>query len=89
MQKRHRSITELRDTRVKTTFNVEIILDLPYLDNKEYVNIRLREVIEEILSKISKNDIDGHIDTEDSWQMGHKMKAFYGIEEEEEYNIHD
>lgn len=89
MQKRHRSITELRDTRVKTTFKVEVVLDIPYLDNKEYANTRLREVMEEILSRISKNDIDGHIDTEDSWQMGHKMEAFYGIEEEEEYNIHD
>ena len=54
MQKRHRSITELRDTRVKTTFKVEITLDIPYLDNKEYVNTRLREVMEEILSRISK-----------------------------------
>ena len=89
MKKRHRSIMELKDTRVRTTFKVEIVLDIPYFDNKQYVNTRLSEVMEEILSKINKNDPNGHIDTEDGWQMGHKIEAFYGYEDEEEYNIHD
>ena len=84
-----KTIQKLNDTRVKTTFKVEITLDLPYLDNKNYVDKRLSEAMEEILSQINKGETDGHFDTEDCWKMGHKTEAFYGYEEEEEYNIHD
>jgi hypothetical protein len=89
MKERTRSIQELRDTRVKTTFKVEITLDLPYFDNHSCVNQRLSEAIEEILHRVNKNDTDGHFEQEDCYQMGHKVETFYGYEEEEEYNIHD
>ena len=89
MYKRHRSIAELKDTRVKTTFKVEIEVDLPYFDNREYLNIRIRELLEKISTKVSENDTDGCIDTEDCYNMGHILKASYGYDEEEEYNIHD
>ena len=88
MQKRHRSITELRDTRVKTTFEVKIEVELPYLDNKDYLNMYLRNVLEEITKKVANDNTDGHITNEDNFK-GHKTEAFYGVEEEEEYNIHD
>ena len=89
MQKRHRSIEELRDTRVTTTFKVELTFDLPYLDNKKYLDQRLSEAIEEILSQINRGKTDGHFSTDDGYQMGHKTEALYGYEEETEYNIHD
>ena len=84
-----RTIQELRDTRVKTTFKVEITLDLPYFDNHSHVNQRLSEALEEILHRVNKNDTDGHFEKEDCYQMRHKTETFYGYEEEEEYNIHD
>lgn len=87
--KNNKTIQELKDTRVKTTFKVEITLDLPYFDNHSYVNQRLSETLEEILDRVNKNDTDGYFEKEDCYQMGHKTETFYGYEEEEEYNIHD
>ena len=87
--KNNKTILELKDTRVKTTFKVEITLDLPYFDNHSYVNQRLSETLEEILDRVNKNDTDGYFEKEDCYQMGHKTETFYGYEEEEEYNIHD
>lgn len=87
--KDNRTIKELKDTRVKTTFKVEIEIDLPYLDNKEWINQRVEEVIEKVCMNIVKNDTDGHFSGEDNYNMGHRYEVFYGYEEEEEYNIHD
>jgi hypothetical protein len=89
MKRNPKTIKEMKDTRVKTTFKVEITLDLPYFDNHSYVNVRLREAVEEILTRINKEDTDGHFEQEDNYQMNHKTEVFYGYEEEQEYNIHD
>lgn len=88
MKERTRSIQELRDTRVKTTFKVEIEVELPYLDNKDYLNMYLRDVLEEITKKVANDNTDGHISNEDTFKE-HKIESFYGVEEEEEWNIHD
>lgn len=88
MKERIRTIKELRDTRVKTTFKIEIEVELPYLDNKNYLNMYLRDILEEITNKVDSHSTDGHIANEDTFK-GHKVEAFYGIEEEEEWNIHD
>ena len=77
--KDNRTIKELKDTRVKTTFKVEVEIDLPYLE----------EVLSKVSENISKNDINGHFSGEDNYNMGHRYEVFYGYEEEEEYNIHD
>ena len=87
--KGNRTIKELKNTRVKTTFKVEITLDLPYFDNHSHVNQRLSEALEEVLHRVNKNDTDGHFEKEDCYQMGHKTETFYGYEEEEEYNLDD
>ena len=87
--KKYKTLRELKNTRVKTTFKVEIEIDLPYFDNEKFLNDRLKEVMTEVLSRINKDDTDGHFDGEDSFSMGHKYEVFYGYEEEEEYNIHD
>ena len=87
--KNNKTIQELKDTRVKTTFKVEVEIDIPYLDNDKCLNERLKEVMAEVLSRINKDDTDGHFDGEDSFSMGHKYEVFYGYEEEEAYNIHD
>lgn len=87
--KDNRTIKELKDTRVKTTFKVEVEIDLPYFDNKEYMNQRLEEVLSKISDNISKNDIEGYIYGEDDYNMGHKYEAFYNCYDEEEYNIDD
>ena len=57
--KDNRTFKELKNTRVTTTFKVEIKLDLPYLDNKEYINQRLEEVLSKISDNISQNNIEG------------------------------
>lgn len=88
MKEKIRTIQELRDTRVKTTFKIEIEVELPYLDNKKYLNMYLRDILEEITNKVDINNTDGHIVNEDTFK-GHKSEAFYGVEEEEEWNIHD
>jgi len=87
MKEKTRSIQELRDTRIKATFKVEIKVELPYLDENNYLNIYLRDVLEEITNKVA-NNTDGHITNEDTFKE-HKVEAFYGVEEEEEWNIHD
>ena len=65
--KDNRTIKELKDTRVKTTFKVEITLDLPYFDNHSHVNQRLSEALEEVLHRVNKNDTDGHFEKEDCY----------------------
>lgn len=83
-----RTIQELKDTRVKTTFKVEVTVDLPYFDNHNYLTMYLRDIMEEITKRVDGNDTDGHIVNEDNFK-GHKIETFYGTDEEEEYNIHD
>lgn len=87
--KENRTIKELKNTRVKTTFKVEVEIDLPYLDNKEWINQRLEEVIEKVYTNIIKNDTDGHFSGEDNYNMGHRYEVFYGYDEEEEYSLDD
>ena len=89
MYKDRRTIQELKETRVETTFTVKITLDLPYFDNKEYLDKRLSEALEEIISRVNKGKTDGYFEKEDCWQMGHKTEVSYGYEEEEEYNVND
>ena len=36
MKRKPRTIKEMRDTRVKTTFKVEVTIDLPYFHNHDY-----------------------------------------------------
>ena len=87
--KNNKTIQELKDTRVKTTFKVEITVDLPYFDKTDYLEVRLIDLLEEMMKKINQGCTDGHVSTEDNYNLGHKMEMFYGVEEEEEYNIHD
>lgn len=87
--KENRTIKELKNTRVKTTFKVEVEIDLPYLDNKEWINQRLEEVLSKVSENISKNDINGHFSGEDNYNMGHRYEVFYGYDEEEEYSLDD
>ncbi len=86
--KNNKTIQELKNTRVKTTFEVKIEVELPYLDNKDCLNMYLRDVLEEITNKVANDNTDGHITNEDTFK-DHKVEAFYGVEEEEEYNTHD
>lgn len=88
MKERTKSIQELKDTRIKATFKVEIEVELPYLDKNNYLNMHLRDVLEEITNKVANDNTDGHITNEDTFKE-HKVEAFYGVEEEEEWNIHD
>lgn len=87
MYKRAKTMDELKKTRIKTTFKVELEFDLPYLDNKSWIDQRLEEVMKEVYDRISKRDTDGHFDGEDCYNMTHRYEAFYGYDEEVEYMI--
>lgn len=86
--KTNKTIQELNDTRVKTTFEVKITVDLPYYDVHNYLNMYLRDIMEEITKRVDNNDTLGHIERTND-ELGHSSETFYGVEEEEEYNIHD
>jgi hypothetical protein len=87
--KNNKTIQELKETRVKTTFKVEVEIDLPYYDHQEWIDQRLEEVIKKVYDQICKRDTEGHLNGEDAYCMGHKYEVFYGYDEEEEYNIND
>ena len=78
-----------KDMRTKTTFKVEIKLDLPSCDNREWVDQRLKEVMSKIMDNLNKNDFDGQLKGDDGNFMSHCYEAFYGYDEEEEYNAND
>lgn len=86
--KKNKTIQELRDTRIKTTFKVEIEVELPYLDNKKYLDMYIHDILEEITKKVDNKDINGHFAKTDE-ELGHIIEVFYGIDEEQEWNIHD
>lgn len=86
--KNNKTIQELKDTRVKTTFEVKVTVDLPCCDVHNYLNMYLRDIIEQITKKVDSNNTDGHFTKTDD-ELGHSSEVFYGIEEQEEYNIHD
>ena len=48
----------------------------------------LRDILDEISKKVEGNDVYGHFSSSND-ELGHSSETFYGIEEEEEYNIHD
>lgn len=87
--KENRTIQELKNTRVKTTFKVEIEIDLPYLDNTDWLDQRLEDIMEDVYNKIRKRETDGHFERNDCYNMGHKWDVFYGYDEEIEYNTDD
>ena len=86
MSKINKSLEELKSTRVKTTFKVEIEVDLPYLDNNDWLDQRIEEIMEEIYNKIRKRETDGHFERNDCYNMGHKCDVFFGYDEEIEYS---
>ena len=86
--KNNKTIQELRDTRVKTTFKVEVTIDLPYFHNHDYLTMHLSDIMEELSKRVDKNDTNGYF-TKTNDELRHYSEVSYEIEEEDEYNIHD